>query len=174
MKKLSKKEKHALRMREYRKNNSQIFKDMRQRRLQRQPWIESYKHAKQRCENKNNKDYHRYGGRGIKFHLIYNDMDYLWNRDKAYEMDYPTIDRIDNNGNYTLDNCQFIENIINATKDLEFSKVIQYDKNLNKIREFQSQTEANRITGINQGSISACIKGKRNFAGQFIWKQAKS
>ena len=173
MKKLSKKEKHALRMREYRKNNPQIFKDMRQRRLQRQPWIESYKKAKYRCENSNCKDYHRYGGRGIEFYLTYNDIDYLWNRDKAYNMEYPTIDRIDNDGNYELSNCQFLENIENATKDLEFCKVIQYDKNLNKIQEFESQTEANRITGINQGSISACVKEIRNFAGGFLWKEIK-
>lgn len=35
--------------------------------------------------------------------------------------------------------------------------------------EFDSTREAHRVTGINQGSISACCRGKLNSSGGFIW-----
>jgi hypothetical protein len=41
----------------------------------------------------------------------------LWFRDKAYLMRHPSIDRIDSNGNYELNNCQFIEMKRNRVKD---------------------------------------------------------
>ena len=46
--------------------------------------------------------------------------------------------------------------------------IIQYSKEGEFIREWESQSEAKRVLGVN--NISACIKGRRNFAGGFIWK----
>ncbi len=80
------------------------------------PWYYSMAAAKQRCTNPKSPHYHRYGGRGIKFNLTHADLRFLWTRDKADQMDHPSIDRKDNDGDYTLENCQFIEWRDNARK----------------------------------------------------------
>ncbi len=80
------------------------------------PWINSYNGAKSRCNNKNNKDYKYYGGRGIKFIMTSEDFKFLWFRDKACNMKKPSIDRKDNDGNYELSNCKFIELSENSRK----------------------------------------------------------
>ena len=42
------------------------------------------------------------------------DFKFIWFRDKAHGMKQPSIDRIDNDGNYELSNCRFIEHRENA------------------------------------------------------------
>lgn len=81
-----------------------------------EPWIKNYKAAKSRCNGKNNNRYPRYGGRGIKFNLSLEDIKNLWLRDDASKMLKPSIDRIDNDGNYTFANCRFIELSENSSK----------------------------------------------------------
>lgn len=78
------------------------------------PWYSSLWGAKQRCTNKNNPGYKRYGGRGIKFLLTRKEIKSLWVKHKAKYMIKPTLDRIDNDGNYEYSNCRFIENKING------------------------------------------------------------
>lgn len=73
---------------------------------------------KNRCSNPRSTRYERYGGRGIKNMLIRKDLLYLWMRDGAEKMKNPSIDRVNNDGNYILNNCRFIElseNIKRAT-----------------------------------------------------------
>ena len=49
-------------------------------------------------------------------------------------------------------------------------KIIQLDKNNNFINSYNSLMDAERITGISNGNINACCKGKRKTAGGYIWK----
>jgi len=48
--------------------------------------------------------------------------------------------------------------------------IIQYDKQMNLIKEWPSQTEASQILNINQPSISNCLKNKSKTAGGYIWR----
>lgn len=137
------------------------------------PWMKSWTMAKQRCNNPKNPDFKRYGGRGIKFLLTKEECLKLWNRDKGWLLKRPSIDRKESNGNYTFDNCQFIEFVDNSLKGslLTACPVLQYDLNGNFIEKFQSYAEASRKIGTYKSNILACINGIRQTAGGFKWKK---
>jgi hypothetical protein len=95
-----------------------------------------------------------------------NEIKELWFRDKAFEMKKPSIDRKDNDGDYTFNNCRFMEKDDNTNKDRK-KKVLQFDLNGNFIKEWESiykvRTELNF-------SIDRCLKGERKKANGFLWK----
>lgn len=64
---------------------------------------------KERCNNKNNKSYKNYGGRGIKFCDEWNDfIPFMeWAFDNGYKEGL-SLDRINVNGNYCPSNCRWI------------------------------------------------------------------
>jgi hypothetical protein len=100
----------------YYQSNIQTIRDKQQNFHTENPWYSHYNNAKSRCLCKTNKNYSGYGERGIKFLLTIEECKELWFRDRAYSMTIPSIDKIDNNGNYEYDNCRFIELSKNATK----------------------------------------------------------
>jgi len=75
------------------------------------PWKRRYDNIVARCRNG------RYADKGIRNFLTLEDVAYLWARDRAYRLNQPSIDRIDNNGDYVLGNCRFIEKSENSRKD---------------------------------------------------------
>jgi hypothetical protein len=125
----------------------------------RRPWKRCYENAKKRCENPNCPKYPRYGGRGIKFKLTYENMTKLWYRDEAWKLKCPSIDREDNDGDYTYKNCRFIEMGENSRR-AQAEKVIQLSDKNKIIHIWSSQTEAERKGGFKQSKISRAIQMK--------------
>ena len=55
--------------------------------------------------------------------------------------------------------------------DFHALKVIQYDINGNKLKEFPSLTDAAEFVGLTStSSIAKCCKGKRRSAGGYLWR----
>lgn len=101
----------------YAKNHPEIREKARKNYLSTRPWLFSHSAAKQRCTNPKSIAYKYYGGRGILFLLTMEDTAILWNRDGAAAMDSPTLDRVDNDGNYEMSNCRFIERADNSRRN---------------------------------------------------------
>ena len=101
----------------FQKNKARIYKlkvATRKIYIKLNPWYRSYEAAKSRCNNKNNQGYKWYGGKGIKFEMTLKQVRYLWIRDRADTLKWPSIDRVNSNGNYEISNCRFIEQRINS------------------------------------------------------------
>lgn len=122
-----------------------------------------------RCNNPTNNRYSRYGGRGIKHTLTYKDVEKLFDRDNGANMRKPSIDRIDNDGDYSFKNCRFVEFAENSIKD-SFVKVKQIDDKDN-VKIWNSISEAEKV-GFQHGNIIKCCQGKRKTHGGFRWEYA--
>lgn len=86
-----------------------VFKESRQI-IRKNPKLQKlWFNMKSRCENPRDLKYRFYGGRGIKLKLEKSDLVFLWKRDRAHKLKQASIDRIDSNGHYELNNCRFIE-----------------------------------------------------------------
>ena len=75
------------------------------------PWVRHWFYILNRCKYHKDSDYYR---KGIKVKITKEDIRKLWERDKAWELKKPSIDRINGNGDYTFNNCRFIEKSLNT------------------------------------------------------------
>lgn len=167
------KECRSLECKLWREKNRKKISNRRKKYYKKFPWKKTLINIKQRCNNKNNTKYKNYGNRGIKCLITEEEIKQLWFRDKAYLMQKPSIDRIDNDGNYILENCQFIESKENSKKTTKIKPILQYDKLGNFIKEWRCINEAGIKLKINKSHICACAKKKLKTAGGFIWKYKK-
>lgn len=125
-----------------------------------------YHNMKYRCYNKNMKEFHNYGGKGIRMCDEWLGENGYSNFKKwAFENGYKeglTIDRIDSNGNYCPDNCQWISKGENTAKS---NAIIQHrfanngryyaiDKN-EKYYEFDNASKFAR-----EHNLNACMVRK--------------
>lgn len=67
-----------------------------------------------RCASANSCNFKWYGGKGIKNFLTIDDLEFMWHRDNAALMKRASIDRLDSNTHYVLNNCRFIEHSENV------------------------------------------------------------
>lgn len=84
-------------------------------------------------------------------------------------MKKPSIDRKDNDGNYTLENCQFIEMNENGGKDKR-KIILQFDLDGNFIKEWESIISASKFLKRYSASIVRALKKQRRTAYGFIWR----
>lgn len=69
-----------------------------------------------------------------------------------------------------LRNVEKIKDNMRKLGKSKAKRVIQYDKNMNFIKEWESATKAGKDLHIFQQSIVACLKGRTKTAGKYIWK----
>lgn len=114
--------------------------------LSKHPLYGIWTKMRERCNHTNNAEYHHYGGRGIKVCK-------RWNEFTAFLEDMGmrpnpklSIDRIDNDGDYTPKNCRW------ATQKQQCR-----NKHGNRMIEFDDKnrclTEWSEITGIKMGTL---------------------
>lgn len=104
---------------------------------------------KNRCRNKNDKSYPRYGGRGITvcdewavdFMNFYN-----WAQDNGYD-ETKTIDRIDNNAGYSPGNCRWVDAKEQA-RNRRSNLAVEYKG------EVMTLIEVSELTGIDYAALN--------------------
>ena len=126
-----------------------------------------------RCCNPTSENYEWYGGRGIECKIVAEELEILWNRDKAWLLHRPSIDRKDNDEHYTFDNCQFIElvdNIGERNTRMSSKPVLQYDLNGKFIKEWKSVVGATKsVMGKSKSNIANCARGILKSAYGYKW-----
>jgi len=75
------------------------------------------RNAKNRCIIPSNKNTRYYINKKIRCNLTLAEVRYLWFRDKAFGIIKPSLDRIDSNSDYHINNCRFIEWEINRKRN---------------------------------------------------------
>lgn len=115
LKKWRQTEKAKAYQREYHRQDSvkaDAYKYRKQHRID-CPWLTHLEHAQTRCKNPR---YVNYSGKEIRCFLTVETIKGLWFRDKAYLLVQPSIDRKDSSGDYTVENCRFIELKVNQAQ----------------------------------------------------------
>ena len=78
------------------------------------PWLRAYNSSRQRCLKPKDPSFRTYGAKGIRVTAKPRDFKEVWFRDKAYEMEHPSISRIDHKKNYEVGNMKYEEWYINC------------------------------------------------------------
>lgn len=160
-----------------RDKNKDKFKQQVQKSKQDFPWRKHLYSAKSRCTNPNNDSYNSYGKKGIKFEISDKDGEYLWYRDNGDLMDQPCIDRINSKGNYTVNNCQFLDKVVHDLKTLKemsifAKKVIQLERNKTFRKKWSSQTQIINLKGVSWQGLKSALEHNKLYKG-FYWVYEK-
>lgn len=134
----------------------------------RHPYVSVYNQMKQRCENPSNQSYPRYGGRGIT-------VCERWKKDFAafvHDMGPKpskkhSIDRIDNNGPYSPENCRWATPFEQAANKRKNTHVIRSDG-----ERFPTLSAAGRSVGVGYDAIRTACKVQTKEVGGYLWALA--
>ena len=136
--------------------------------LSKHPLYDTWTGIKDRCYNKNSQSYKNYGGRGIKLSKDWENFKsfYNWSIKNGYKKGL-SIDRINNDGNYSPDNCQWItvsENTAKANKNLVRRKTKHTYYGISPTEqhfEFSNAAEFSRENNLNANGIRRVARGER-------------
>ena len=111
-----------------------------------------WKAIKQRCLNPQCRVYHNYGGRGITVCDEWLDFEpfLAWALSAGWK-DGLEIDRINNDGNYSPDNCRFVTRMVNDNNK-RTNTFISVDG------ETRTLSQWSRVAGINKATISRWMR----------------
>ena len=141
---------------------------------------DQFKNSKIRNHNK--PQYSKAELRDWMYKKGFEDLYNLWVKSNFDRLEKPSIDRLNDSIGYSFENIRLTTWKTNVEKAYQnrkdgvgtqgsvCKKVIQYDKNMNLIKIYISESEAERKTGVPQGNISKVCLGKRKKAGGFIWQ----
>ena len=118
-------------------------------------WYHSYHNMKSRCYCLTNKDYPRYGGRGIIVCDEWKQNPKQFYADMGDKPDGMTLDRINVNGNYEPSNCRWA-----TAKEQARNRANNLLVELNGV--FMCIAEASEITGIKKETIKSRFSKKQN------------
>ena len=128
-----------------------------------------WKGIRARCNNKNHRWYKNYGGKGVKISEEWNDFkifhldmyDSFLEHVKKHGIANTSIDRIDNNKNYSKENCKWSTRLEQGANR---SNVILYDY----LGENNSLAEWSRKLGIRYGTLY--LRASRGKKGKELFK----
>jgi hypothetical protein len=106
---------------------------------------------KARCTNKNREKYPIYGERGIKYDAKWETFDGFWEDMGPTYQDGLTLDRIENDGNYSKENCKW-STYTEQANNRSNSVMVEIDGELHTVAEWS------RITGINYSTLITRVK----------------
>jgi hypothetical protein len=121
---------------------------------------------RQRCRNPQCHAFSRYGGRGITICLEWERFEGFrdWALANGYAADL-TIDRIDNDGNYEPDNCQWISKAKQNRNKSNVRPVIRSDG-----KRFFTTADAARELDCSETSITDVCRGRSKTAQGYGWR----
>ena len=131
------------------------------------PWRKHLYAARYRCNNVRGTHYPCYGGKGIRVLLTEEQIHQVWLRDKAYRLKIPSLDRIESNKNYELNNVRFIEKKANIR---EGRSIVRISNNGEKEVFRSLRHAANSIGVTHTKNICHAARGKRPSAHGFTWR----
>lgn len=140
-------------------------KSRQQHRLRNHQLYTVWFNMKQRCFNPNRHQFKDWGGRGITvYDLWINDFKlfYDWAISNGWEKGLE-IDRVDNNGNYTPDNCRFVPKKINNRNQRSNRINLLRAKHIRILFKCggKTKTEIGRLYGVTETTIRHIISNRQ-------------
>jgi hypothetical protein len=105
---------------------------------------------RQRCTNRNSRDFKNYGGRGISYCRRW-EVFQTFIEDMGEPASNMTLDRIDNMADYSPDNCRWVTR---AVQNLNKRNVVRYEMN----GQYLTLGQWARVTGIQRLTLRHRLK----------------